>query len=1311
MIILKHLKVEQFRSLRDIDLHFPQRGSMLITGPNEAGKSTLLESIYFALYGEPLAQQHSFPHGKWPPASTASSFDVSLDDLVFYGETRAVVTLTLSIGATEISITREIEREKGQSVIAQVRKLGMPDEKPIVDLNKANARIITEVGRIDGKTLRNSCYIEQRGLDRLEQLSGREREASLHRLLGLEKLTRLAEQFSLSADDERRLAETTLRLRLAEVQARIPELSNRLGELEAALDAVIVSENLDNIRQQEIEIEEQQQELEHIDARRVELKHSQSRITQLKKTGTIIDDIIVAYDTIAEAQRELPELEYQITELERREREELPALEQRVRELADLTRSFGTLERMASDLLNAVNTTKELEQSIKRQEHLQASLQDLDEQIANVQQIFEAQQSQHELEEQHRGTRPLLETRLKRLQALTERLDVLNSTRQEYARHVAQQGLAEDNAAQIDRSREELRASEQELALVEKEARQVQEFADAHEKRWRQLSTRRQLEEWHRLKSLSQGLSDAQQHVEAADRQRERLNSALLATRRTATTQLGIFIVCIALAVLCGGAALVEALRQSYGSAVFATIAGMAALVLGAIGGVNLQTYGKTREEERALDQQLQEANNRVGIMVAAREAAIKLSGNHEQLTPIEHELRSLGAAVPRSLEEAEQMLQQSPAQNESIAEAQQRFTESREAVTAARNQVNVTMEAVAALRKEKAHLQEIRQQQAWDDLDVLLRADEVAIVSLQNEIIAEAGQLGLPIPNFTEPSLPSLDTQPQPFAGSPADPTKGESTPWPVSTESPASELKSKLQETIRATEDQIAAIDSKMDSLPDSAAQVARHKYALDALLARKQSLIERYEQLQAADPMYQVERAREQQLDLRKALRALQDSLRQRVVPLGVTFGQTTISAAEIIARKQLNALQIALGQKQALQNRYTSQTALLQESQEALSEHYRKLSRYSISLGSWIVPPNPFADALRALRTRCDGEIEQANEPAILGEQQRLDVQKRACEVKIELCQHEIEGARERIATVLSAQGRPPARGFTRAEIAAVWPLAGEHFPQDRVRLEVEIASVGSELRKLEQIDLTLSEKLGIGKTTLDLEQAQKRMAQQERIYATKERAGLLIAATFDRLMRKMLPRIEYYMQQLLPILTRGRYHDVSLTTEPEEGISSGGRLHVGLWESAAQAYIPFTSLSGGVSDQVSLALRLAFAIAALPRELNAAPGFLLLDEPLHLANRDRLQSLVDLVSGDLLGQHFEQILFVSHDTSFDTTGFPYHLSIDNGQVIESNLPDATVLESMVVAPAKDEANGHSQADASLTLPPSVGVGAG
>src|ERR1700680_830900 len=240
-----------------------------------------------------------------------------------------------------------------------------------------------------------------------------------------------------------------------------------------------------------------------------------------------------------------------------------------------------------------------------------------------------------------------------------------------------------------------------------------------------------------------------------------------------------------------------------------------------------------------------------------------------------------------------------------------------------------------------------------------------------------------------------------------------------------------------------------------------------------------------------------------------------------------------------------------------------------------------------------------------------------------EMEALNIQEGASKGNIDLCQHEIEQASERIATMLAQRSRPSARGYTFAEIAAVWPLVSEYTSQDPARLQDEVAAVEQDLRGLEQQDLALSEQLETGRNTLNLEQTRKRMAQQERSFQTKERAGLLIAATFDRLMRKMLPRTEYYVQQLLPLLTRGRYHDARLTTEPEENISSGGPLQVSLWEPAANTYIPLPALSGGVADELSLALRLAFAIASLPKDLTAPPGFLLLDEPLSLASRDRV----------------------------------------------------------------------------------------
>jgi len=333
MIILKHLTVERFRLLRKIDLHFPQRGSILIQGPNEAGKSTLFESIYFALYGESLGSTR-----RWRSQDENGRYD----DLILYGENEASVTLIITIGPTELTIKRTVKRGQDQEVSLSVRRLGMSEEL-ITNLDEANARIIAEIGHIDGATLRNSCLIEQKTLNNVEQLSASEREAILHKLLGLEKLTRLAEQFKVTEEDERLLAEASELFELAEIQNHIPDLSIQLGQLEAALDAVTVREDLVEVDHQEAEIAEQELALEQLQHKREELNGQQNRIQQLRKAQNILDEIIVAYESIAEAQREVPEIERQLIDIERREREELPVLEQRVHDLSDLTRSFGTL--------------------------------------------------------------------------------------------------------------------------------------------------------------------------------------------------------------------------------------------------------------------------------------------------------------------------------------------------------------------------------------------------------------------------------------------------------------------------------------------------------------------------------------------------------------------------------------------------------------------------------------------------------------------------------------------------------------------------------------------------------------------------------------------------------------------------------------------------------------------------------------------------------------------------------------------------------------------------------------------------------
>ena len=180
----------------------------------------------------------------------------------------------------------------------------------------------------------------------------------------------------------------------------------------------------------------------------------------------------------------------------------------------------------------------------------------------------------------------------------------------------------------------------------------------------------------------------------------------------------------------------------------------------------------------------------------------------------------------------------------------------------------------------------------------------------------------------------------------------------------------------------------------------------------------------------------------------------------------------------------------------------------------------------------------------------------------------------------------------------------------------------------------------------------------------------------------------------RILRKMLPRTEYYMQHILPLLTSGRYHDVQLSTEEEEGSVSGGPFQLSVWDTAAGEYVRKSALSEGAGNQLSLALRLAFAMAALPRERQAAPGFILLDEPLSSFDPRRTQALVDVVTGEALSQHFEQILLVSHSSAFDPAMFPYHVYLDSGTVVESNLPVVPVAQ---VAGANGNGNSTHQMD--------------
>ncbi|GHO44250.1 AAA family ATPase [Ktedonospora formicarum] len=1262
MIILKHLTVERFRLLHELNVHFPQRGSILIQGPNESGKSTLLESIYFALYGEALTPDRKKKR--------------SLDDIISYGAPRATVSLLLSVGTTEMTIKRTLERGQGQQVRLLVAQDDEGESEEITDLTIANERIIAELGHMDGEALRNSCLIEQKGLTRLEDLTGAEREKTVRHLLGLEQLVMVGERFKVAPEDEQALHTSRERLRLAEMQARIPELSRQLGDTELALDVVSVHDDLREIEAQEADIVEQETTLEEVKAQRSDLKLRRHRVQQLRRADTTLEEIISAYDGIAEARREVPELERQLSELERREQEELPSLEKRVGELSELLRSFGTLQRMSNDLLSVVDSIKELEQQEKDHQSVRDDLKSLEVQVTNARErLHQAQQSLQELEEHRRSSRPKLEDRLARLNSLAKRLAELRRLERQYLKTLGEKEQAAQNKIQIDQIKRSLGDAEREYEGIDAEARKAQQQAEGLEKRWRFLSMRRHLEEWQRLKGLSQGLAQAEKHVHEAYRHQERLNHLAMAARTSVTRYKLLLICCVGVFLLAFGFALYAFLAQ--GNALVGAIAAIIALLLVGAFIWGWQNHGRARTEAEETDHQMQDAISKVGMMVAARETAIRMGGSPESLAQVEREIQTLGGNIPSSLEEAQNMLQQIRDEGESLADIQKRAQEHREEANGVRNRANLAGEAVNKLKQELTQLETLRRKSDWNYMDERIVKEQSAVQLMQQEITLLAGQEGLPLPSINERFRGADAGTVTPFIGIAAlDDISGSGVP----------ELETLVEGNIRDSERELASLDGKLDMVSNLAAQVKIHQEALDVLLERQRAVNERNTQLLKNPPIQQLERTREQQFALKQALQSLNNSLRQRVNALGITFGQTPVSNAELAARKKLEELHISLGNKFTLQERLTKYTRQLRELQDLLAEHYKQLAKYSNTLGSWIVPPNPFAEALTSLRERCAQELQETNEETLVKETEKLDGREGAAKAKIELCKQEIINVQEHIRDLLQQRKRSEPQSLTLEDITSIWPLLADYTSEDRTRLEEERETLERELHVLEGQEIELSQQLQTGGETLNLEETRLHMEQQERSYQTKFHGQRIINELYQRMLRKVVPRTETYIQQILPLLTSGRYHDVHLTTDEEEGTISGGPMRLAVWEAAAGEYISKAALSGGTADQLSLALRLAFAIAVLPQEEQAAPGFALLDEPLSSFDRARAQALVDVVSGDTLSKHFEQVILISHSSAFDPAMFPYHLYMNNGLVVESNLP---VAPALAVVPPSEE----------------------
>ncbi len=353
MVKLRSIYIANFKKpILEEPLTFPE-GVTLICGPNESGKSTILDAILYALYSRVIR----------PSAKPRN------EDLVTYGRNRAVVRLDFSIGKRTFRVERRLHLKRPNTAFLwenlpndQLRTLATGQREVTNEIEKL-------LGGISFHEIVASNIVAQKDLEHLIEQGKEDRKKVINAFLNLESFNTVLQDLN---ENRRTLGGT-------------PARPGKLTLQQQKLDSL--QEKLEEFNRKKTEREETEQQIRQLKKKITQIEkdlRKTSKLYNVLETYSKAHDEKQQISTKIDGKKNLvEELEKQIEQLRKVEKN-LEETEKKLKGYIDLEEVNGTLNKIKDRVKTLSGIHIQHQEKEKQQSKVAASVSDLEQRLAGV---------------------------------------------------------------------------------------------------------------------------------------------------------------------------------------------------------------------------------------------------------------------------------------------------------------------------------------------------------------------------------------------------------------------------------------------------------------------------------------------------------------------------------------------------------------------------------------------------------------------------------------------------------------------------------------------------------------------------------------------------------------------------------------------------------------------------------------------------------------------------------------------------------------------------------------------------------------